>query len=593
MSALNLIDFNASRVSEAEKNEVREMLSALDRAEAEIVAAAERERAALLKHYETLYTLKEKEFEARIEQQEQHEARLTSLLPPAAFECTDQANAHRLLRAHGSVLISVAGSFYAWNGRYWQRAEDQAARCAAQLSATVRLEADTFQRQFDEFAVSNPSVAELLKNTKRLDQSNAVAKLQGDAATAAAAKLFTQIAALRKWAVECEMLHRQHAALGMLRSMLTFDAGKLDSDPWLLNCENGTIDLRSGELRPHRPLDYITRCVPVVYDEEAQAPRFEKFVREIVENDETAAFLQRWFGYCATGSIREQALVIHIGAGSNGKSTLLNAVMGVLGEYAGIAAPGLLAALGAHDKHPTELADLQGRRLVTSSEIEDGATLREAFVKQLTGGEPVKARWMREDFYQFSPTHKLQLLTNHRPKILGQDYAIWRRLLLVTYPVKFGSAQDVAEGNAMRLRDGALEEALRTERAGILAWLVRGAVEWYRTGLRSPDSVRLATREYQRDQDRVAQFVEERCVLDREAWSPFDGGMVGLYPAYVQWIRENGYQALGKSRFSHELERVVPGFRRSEQKRGEDGTRKSVYGCYGVRVDNDRWAAGS
>jgi putative DNA primase/helicase len=589
MSALDLIDFSVSQASEPEMRELHEMLSKLDRVEAELVAAAERERAKLLAHYRKLSEIHDVEFAARIDQQEQHAARLTSLLPPAAFECTDQANAHRLLRAHGSALISVAGSFYVWNGRYWQRAEDQAARYAALLSATVRAEADTFQRQFDEFASSNPSVAELLKTTKRLDQSNAVAKLQEDAATAAAAKLFMKIAALRKWALQCEMAHTQRAALTMLRSMLTFDAGKLDSDPWLLNCENGTIDLRSGELRPHRELDHITRCVPVAFDPDAQAPRFEKFVREIVENDETAMFLQRWFGYCATGSIREQALVVHIGPGSNGKSTLLNAVMGVLSEYAGISAPGLLAALGTHDKHPTELADLQGRRLMTSAEIEDGATLREAFVKQLTGGEPVKARRMREDFYQFTPTHKLQLLTNHRPKILGQDYSIWRRLLLVTYPIKFGSAQDVAERKAMRLRDGALEEALRTERAGILAWLVRGAVEWYRTGLRPPDSVRLATREYQREQDRVAQFVDERCVLDREAWLPFDGAMVGLYPAYVQWTRENGYQALGKSRFSQELERVVPGFRRSEQKRGGNGTRKSVYGCYGVRLDCYPW----
>jgi putative DNA primase/helicase len=590
MSALNLIDFDGSRASEAEKSELREMFSKLDRAEAELVAAAERERAELLAHYRKQFEIEEAEFGARIEHQQQHEARLRAL-PMAHHECSDLANAHRLLRAYGGELISVAGSFYVWCGTHWRRDETAAACRVMRLSAILQTEIEQLQQQFDRLSAENIGVAKKITEIKRPDQSAEYAKLAEDPTTKALVTVHKKIGALWKWSRDNEMAGRLAAAEGLLRDMVAVDASELDNHPWLLNCENGTVDLRSGELRPHHPLDYITRCVPVAYDPDARAPRFEKFVREIVGNDETAAFLQRWFGYCATGSIREQALVIHIGAGSNGKSTLLNAVMGVLGEYAGIAAPGLLAALGTHDKHPTELADLQGRRLVTSSESEDGATLREAFVKQLTGGEPVKARRMREDFYQFSPTHKLQLLTNHRPKIHGQDYAIWRRLLLVTYPVKFGSAQDVAEGKAMLFRDGALEEALRNERAGILAWLVRGAGDWYRTGLRSPNSVRLATREYQRDQDRVAQFVDERCVLDREAWSPFDGVMVGLYPAYVQWTRENGYQALGKSRFSQELERVVPGFRRSEQKRGENGTRKSVYGCYGVRLDNDPWAA--
>jgi putative DNA primase/helicase len=383
------------------------------------------------------------------------------------------------------------------------------------------------------------------------------------------------------------MSGRLAAAESLLRDLVAVDASKLDMNPWLLNCTNGTVDLRTGELRPHDPLDYITQCSPISYEPDAQAPRFKGFVREIVRDAETAAFLHRFLGYCATGSVREQVLTVFIGNGGNAKSTLLNAVSNALGDYASAAAPGLLAALGgSHDRHPTELADLQGKRLVISSEVEEGATLREALVKHLTGSEQIKARRMHQDFMQFDPTHKLILATNYRPRVVGGDYGIWRRLLLVEFPIKFGTARDVAEGKASRVRDETLGDALRAERAGILTWLVHGAIEWYRTGLEAPESVRLATREYQREQDRLDEFVRERCTLDPNSWNPFDGAMVGLYPAYVQWARESGYQPMGKSRFIQELERVVPVFRRSEKKAAaEGGGRRSVYGCFGVRLE--------
>jgi putative DNA primase/helicase len=265
----------------------------------------------------------------------------------------------------------------------------------------------------------------------------------------------------------------------------------------------------------------------------------------------------------------------------------LNVVNDVLGEYAGAAARGLLTSTHGDDKHPTEIADLQGKRLVTASESDAGADLREGFLKWITGDDPLKARRMYQDLFEFRPTHKLQLLTNHKPTIKGQDFGIWRRLLLVWYTVSYGSEDDIAQGRAARLSDKSLTDTLRTQREGIFAWLVRGAKEWYRDGLKAPETVLAAGRDYQREQDRIGQFVAERCILDPKSWSPFDGAMSGLYPHYSQWCRESGYQALGKTKFSQELERVVPAFRRAQQKRVAGGVRRSVWGCYGLHVDPD------
>jgi putative DNA primase/helicase len=224
--------------------------------------------------------------------------------------------------------------------------------------------------------------------------------------------------------------------------------------------------------------------------------------------------------------------------------------------------------------------------MVTAHENDEAATLREGFVKQATGGDTLKGRWMRADFFEFKPTHKLQLLTNHRPVIKGQDFGIWRRILLVDYPVKFGSKEDVAEGRATNEKDTTLPDTLRQESEGILAWIVRGAIEWYRDGLKLPDSVIASGRAYQSEQDRARQFVDECCILDEHTWSAFTGGF-GLYPAYKSWCQVSGYSALGKGRFIQELERVVPFFRKAENKRMEGGVRKTLNGAYGLRVNFD------
>lgn len=355
--------------------------------------------------------------------------------------------------------------------------------------------------------------------------------------------------------------------MALAKSMLVVKAERLDTDPWLLNCANGTVDLRTGTLKAHRPEDYITRVVPVNYTPDAAAPVFKKTLARITCEEGQAQqplsdFLQRWFGYCATGSVREHKMAVMYGMGRNGKSTLLDLISGILGSYAGVAAPGLLMD-GGHDRHPTEIADLAGRRMMTVNETSEGGILREGFVKQATGGDSLKARHMRSDFFEFQPTHKLQLLTNHKPVIKGQDVGIWSRLMLIPFKARFGTAEEIEAGAAQYPIDHKITEKLAAEREGVLAWLVAGAVEWCKNGLNPPEIVRDASKDYQTEQDRIAQFIEEECVLGMEheekLTAPMGGG---LYPAYTQWCKDSGVYPLSKTRFLGELERCVPKFRK-------------------------------
>lgn len=502
-------------------------------------------------------------------------------IPEAQRLCTDQANAQRIARVFGNKLLACAGRFYHWTGTRWAPDEGEAQRCASNLSRIVGKEAKRASERAEKaFAALDP---ELIQAASEQPKKNAIGKSD---AGADALRLMARAAALEKWVDRCEFKAVQDAAIGLLRKLLTVDASVMDRDPWALNCLSGTVDLRTGVLRPHNPKDFITRLAPVEY-RDAEAPKFEAFVDAIMGGDAPRVrFLKRWFGYCATGDVREQKLVCHIGAGANGKGTLLNAVQDVLGDYVGTAAPGLLTSSGGGERHPTEIADLFGKRLVTAHETDDSAVLREGFVKQATGGDKLKARFMRADFFEFAPTHKLQLLTNHRPAIRGQDYGIWRRILLVPYAVRFGSAPDIKSGRADAPRDDGLGESLRAEREGIFKWIVEGAVAWYEGGLQPPDSVIGASQDYQREQDRTTQFLTECCRVGHDEWAPYSGAF-GLYPRYQAWCKESGYFAIGKGRFITDLERVVPFFRKETRCEGRGDAKRNREGARGVCVINE------
>jgi putative DNA primase/helicase len=311
----------------------------------------------------------------------------------------------------------------------------------------------------------------------------------------------------------------------------------LDANPWLLNCLNGTVDLRTGELRPHRREDHLTNLCPTNFNPDAGSYHFDRFLEGVFDgHGPTIDFMQRFFGYCLTGDVSEQILAVFHGVGSNGKSTLLNAIQDTLGPDYSMAAPPALLTAKKSERHPTELADLFGQRFVVSQETEDGNRLAESLVKQITGGDRIRARWMRENFWQFSPTHKLVLCTNHKPRVKGTDHAIWRRLVLIPFARKFWNPDKGETGPAELQQDKELPAKLKAEAEGILAWMVRGCLEWQRGGLLIPESVRAATAEYRSEQDTLGRFVETCCLRNEAVRVKFPS----LYGELEKWCNEGG-----------------------------------------------------
>jgi putative DNA primase/helicase len=480
-------------------------------------------------------------------------------IPPAKHRTTDQANAERMVKHFGDRVMVVGDVWYTWVGTHWTPDERAVYRNTCLLSEVVLSEANAAQAEADSLGAGD-----------RKTQLEATAK------------------ALKAWSFKCEMKSTVEAAIGLARKMLTIDASRLDTRPRLLNCRNGTVDLETGSLRPHDPAELITKFVNVDYVPEARCDRWLKALSEITQENGRGPtkpmvdFLQRWFGYCATGETRESKFVVHYGGGANGKSIVIDTISGVLGDYATAAAPGLvMGGSGKSDKHPTEIADLKGRRMVTAHESAQGGVLREDFVKHATGGDKLKARFMRGDFFEFEPTHKLQLLTNHKPRIVGGDHGIWRRILLVEYAARFGTAAAVACGNATAVQDEKLREKLTGEVEGILAWVVQGAKLWADKGLDPPPNVTAASEDYKAEQDRVGQFVSEVCeVGESYKESVTDGMGGGLYPAYQQWAKESGINPMGAGKFLTELERVVPGLHTQDEKVGG----RTVKTVSGVRL---------
>jgi putative DNA primase/helicase len=356
-----------------------------------------------------------------------------------------------------------------------------------------------------------------------------------------------------RWCLISESAPRINAMLDLARSEDGIPAvpDELDRDPWLLNVQNGTLDLRTGRLREHRREDLLTKVCPTRYDARAGCPLWGRFLDAVFEGDEELVrFLQRLFGYCLTGEASEQILPIFWGSGANGKTTLINAVTGAIGpDYAGEAVPDLLL-VPKGERHLTELAFLFGRRLVVCSEADQGGRLNEARVKRLTGSDKITARRMREDPWEFTPTHKLILLTNHRPTVKGNDHALWRRLRLVPFTVTFWDPDDpTTHGRDLPAdlrQDKRLGEKLSAEAPGILAWMVRGCLDWQRGGLTLPAKVQAATRQYRDAEDLLGQFLAECCVAgDKD----FRCRSRDLYGAYVKWAEGNGEEALSGKAF--------------------------------------------
>jgi putative DNA primase/helicase len=409
---------------------------------------------------------------------------------PGNEHLTDLGNARRLVQQHGNQLryVQECGSWYTWDGRVW--ALDRTGEVMRYAKATVR------QMYIEATAIEDSGQRERLV----------------------------------RWALASESEHHLQAmiALASTEPGIATAVESLDRDPWLLNVLNGTIELRSGTLRKHNPEDLTTRLVSVEFDPTATAPMWEAFLSTVMGADaELISYVQRLAGYSLTGDVSEQVLLFLHGYGSNGKTTLLNTLLELLGPYAKQADPQLLMAR-SNDTHPTNMADLRGSRLVVCCEVDEGRPLAEATVKQLTGSDRIKARFMRQDFFEFDPTHKIWLAANHKPVVRGTDHAMWRRIRLIPFMVTISEAQ----------QDRQLSAKLRTELPGILAWAVQGCLAWLRDGLAAPDGVLMATAEYRSEMDLVAQFVDERCHEDQAA----EVYAKALYAAYRDWCEEAGLE---------------------------------------------------
>lgn len=303
----------------------------------------------------------------------------------------------------------------------------------------------------------------------------------------------------------------------------------LDKGHFLLNASNGTIQLQTGALRPHERRDLLTHDVEIPYQANATAPTWLAFLNSIFDGDMALiAFIQRAVGYSLTGDVREQVLFICHGVGSNGKSVFLNILRKLLGHLAIQAAPDLLM-VSKSERHPTDQADLFAKRLVVCQETGEGRRFNETLVKQLTGGDGIRARRMREDFWEFNPTHKLWLSTNHKPEIRGTDHAIWRRIRLIPFNVKFTD-----DGPAKKYP--LMEAKLTAELPGILAWALQGCLDWQRHGLNPPDAVSQATNNYQAEMDVLAAWMKECCFLKKTAETKASD----LYASYTAWCEQSG-----------------------------------------------------
>jgi putative DNA primase/helicase len=310
-------------------------------------------------------------------------------------------------------------------------------------------------------------------------------------------------------------------------------ASALDSNRMLLNVANGTLDLDTMRLGQHRPEHNITKVCRGAWRPDLDETRWSKFVAEILPDEQVRDFVQRLMGSALTGKVRDHILPILTGTGGNGKSTFTESVLDALGDYGLQADPRLLMA-SRHDSHPTGQAALQSRRLAVCMETAQGRRLDAPTAKQLTGGDTITARYMRQDFFSFEPSHTIVMVTNHKPVVPGSDDALWRRLAVVPFEQKFGELE----------ADPDLKELLRSEPDAVLSWMIEGWQAYRDRGLDIPGRVRSATDAYKADSDALGRFLAEKCMNHGTVKSS------DLFAAWSRWCTEEGEDAGTQTAFS-------------------------------------------
>jgi P4 family phage/plasmid primase-like protien len=324
-------------------------------------------------------------------------------------------------------------------------------------------------------------------------------------------------------ALSTEASRKINAMIELVRSEIgvPIRPGDLDPDPWLLNCENGTIYLKTGEIREHRREDHLTKIVPIAYHPDAQCPRWDRFLFEIFGNDEDlVGFLKRMIGYSLTGSTREQFFLILHGVGGNGKSTLIEILKMIMGDYSTTSSMDAFIEQKHGNGVSNDIARLRGARFVSAIENDAMKYLAEGKLKALTGQDMISARFLFHEFFEFVPQFKLWLACNHKPIVKGTDHAMWRRIRLVPFEMTFEPSVEPD-----------LKETLLSELDGIFAQAVSEAVVWAKEGITTPSCVLEATGEYRNEMDILGGFLDALCDI-----SPHDSEKIALiYAAYESW----------------------------------------------------------
>lgn len=418
------------------------------------------------------------------------------------FALTDTGNAERLVRDFGENIhyCYERKKWLIWNNQYWEWDND------SKIMAMAKETARGIYRE----------AAEEPDDDKRK--------------------------ALYKHAIttESESKRKSMVELAQSENGIPIKLAEIDSDKWLFNCANGTIDLRTGELRKYTKADLLSNMAPFIYDPKSEGKIWAKFLTKVTGNKpDLISYLQRAVGYSLTADIKEQCLFFLYGLGRNGKSTFVGIIRKMMGPYGHKTNAELLMM---HDKPsgPREdLADLIGKRFVVASEIEDGRRLAVVLVKEMTGGETIRAERKYERGFEFQPTHKFWLSGNHKPVITDTTYSIWRRFKLIPFTVTISDTEVDLE----------LSSKLEAELPAILAWAVKGCLEWQKTGLKEPAEVLNATKDYKEEQDELREFIEEKCEVYPSAWVTKSD----LSKAYVAWCMNNNLKPISRIRFRGKL----------------------------------------
>lgn len=433
----------------------------------------------------------------------------------------DMGNADRLMTRFGRDMIFVRNVGWHWfDGARWdfENGESKVHIASQDTAAAIRNEADA-----------------LLEHDKKYEKL---------------------ASALRTFAVKTGDTSRIRGMMAQAEPRLTHGIAEMNTNPWLLNCVNGTLDLAAlrdatkEPLSPHRRHDYITRLAPVTYDPQADCPLWRSFLRDILPDDDVRLFIQRWMGYNLTGDTGEQFVVLLHGQGANGKSTIVDVMSHLCGDYS--MTINFSSLLYDDRKRGSEaspdLARLPGARMVVAAEPELGARFSESQLKTMTGGDKMTVRHLNRDFFEFTPTFKLTLSFNNKPVVRGQDEGVWRRILLVPFERIIPPDK----------RDPHLKYKLRNELSGILNWALDGLRLYYERGLSPPDAVVAATRSYRDDSDPVGQFVSS--CIERLPGSAVNAKDV--YDAYKLWCSANAVEPVNSNLFGRMM--TEKGFEREK-----------------------------